>query len=422
MPQDPFLIDQIDIEPGSAGTRRINRDAGTGGLAFQDVVVTSPLTLVQLAGLRAIGNVFIVGKSGAGAQYTTIQSAINDVPAAASVSNPYIIVVLPGRYDETVNIARDGVHLVGIGQPELRSALEATPDAAGNDHTLVISNALGTPPLFCLIRGFKITNAHTNKACIRVVGSAASTLLQTPGLFLEDCLLEANSAAGNYPLWASTAGRVTAYGCTLTSTSALSLLLLQEMSRTLWRDCSIFPNVSHRYDTAEDEPALAGGLVFFQNCPDIAAFSALVPAIAIDCDGSGASTFQNCTVPTGVRVEYSGDQSHAAFNSFLGDLSLLETVTLTTRSSKHASILAANANAVLDIDVQRGTATLAAAASVAVVFDVPMSDADYVVDLELPSRPTNDETPWVSVKAATGFTINFFTAQTMTVSWTATRR
>lgn len=422
MPQDPFLIDQIDIEPGSAGTRRINRDAATGGLAFQDAVVTSPLTLAQLAGLRTITNVFTVGKSGAGSQYTTIQAAINAVPASASLTNPYLIIVMPGRYDETVNIARDGVHLVGIGQPELRSALEATPDAVGNDHTLIISNALGTPPLFCLIRGFKITNAHTNKACIRVVGAAASTLLQTPGLYLEDCLLEANSGAGNYALWGTAAGRITAHGCTLTNTSALSLLQLQEMSQTTWRDCSISPNVSVRYDTANDQPAGAGGSVVFQNCPNIAGNGSLVPSVSIDCDGSGDSSFQSSSLRAGTRVQYSGDQAHSAINSFLGEVSLLETATLTTTGTKHEGILAPNATAAFDVDVLRGTATLAAATTVAVVFDVPMSDADYMVSLELPSRPVNDETPWVNLKAATGFTINFFTAQTMTVLWTATRR
>ena len=47
MPQPPFLVDQIQIEPGSVGTRLISRHA-TGELKFQDPLVT--LLLSQMAG------------------------------------------------------------------------------------------------------------------------------------------------------------------------------------------------------------------------------------------------------------------------------------------------------------------------------------------------------------------------------------
>lgn len=422
MPQPPFLIDQVDIEPGSVGTRRINRDAGTGGLAFVDPVVSGALTLVQLAGLRNVSNVFVVGTAGDGAAYTTIQAALDAVPAAASAANPYIILVMPGRYDEDLVIARDGVHLIGIGQPELRSALEATPDAVGNDHTITINNSLGTPPQFCLIQGVKISNAHTGKACLRVVGGAASTLIQTEGLFLLDVDMRADSAGGNYSLWASAVNRITVEGCTFAGTNALSALLLQEVSRSIVRNSFVFNGIQCRYDTAEDTPAGGGGNFFFQNCPDLAVFSALVPAISVDCDGSGSSTWHNCTVNAAPQMQFSGDRTHYIRNSVVGELNLLETVALETVATKHDSITAANAAAVLDLDVQRGTANLAAAATVAVTFDIPMSDDDYVVDLELPSRPANDEVPWITLKGASGFTINFNSAQTMTVEWRVTRR
>ena len=128
MAQDPFLIDQIQIEPGSGQTLLVSRDAATGALRLQDAVTTGGILLHQLAGLRAIGNVYVVGKTGTGAEYTTIQSALDAVPSAASSANPYIVLVMPGIYTETVNIARDGVRLVGLGNPLIRSALELTPD------------------------------------------------------------------------------------------------------------------------------------------------------------------------------------------------------------------------------------------------------------------------------------------------------
>lgn len=421
MPQDPLLVDQIQLEPGSGQTLLVGRDSGTGAIRFQDAVATGGVLLHQLASLRAITNVFIVGGSGLGAEYTTIQDALDAVPAAASSSNPYLILVMPGRYDETLNIVRDGVHLVGIGEPEIRSALESTPDAAGADHTIIISAQLGTIPLYCRIEGFKISNAHTNKACIRVVGAASSTLLKTGGLFLRDLDLRADSAGGNYTVYATTAGRIEAEGCIFRGSSALSLLLLQEMSFTVWRQCAIFNGVQHRYDTAQDQPDGGSGIIHFQNCHDIGAFSSLTPGVSIDCDGSGAMYMRGCTVASGLRLQLSGDQSHYIFHSVLGILSLLETVSVETLGVKHEGLLAANANAELDEDVRRGTVTFAAETSKAVTFDIPYTDADYTVSLELPSRPANDESPWVTVKATTGFTINFQSAQTMTVAWTATR-
>jgi len=228
MAQDPFLIDQLDIEPSAAGTRRINRDAGTGGLAFQDAIITTPITLSQLAQIP-IANVLTVGKSGAGAQYTTIQTALDAVPSIASATNPYVIVVFPGRYDETVNIVRDGVRLFGIGKPEIRSALEATPDAPGNDHTLIISAQLGTIPLSTIIQGFQISNVHANKAAIRVVGAAASTVGNT-GIEIRDCDLNANSAVGNYSLWATAVNRIDVVGGNWKEASNLGLLLVQEVA------------------------------------------------------------------------------------------------------------------------------------------------------------------------------------------------
>lgn len=102
-------------------------------------------------------------------------------------------------------------------------------------------------------------------------------------------------------------------------------------------------------------------------------------------------------------------------------LNLLETVSVSAENSLVKTVVAGNLNAELDLPKKRGTAVLGAATTIAVAFDIPFSDANYEVSLELPSRPVNDESPWVTLKATTGFTINFQTAQTMTVRWLATR-
>lgn len=421
MPQDPFLIDQIDIEPGSVGTRRISRDAGTGGLAFQDAVVTAPITLSQLASLNAITNVFVVGKSGAGAKYTgatAIQDALDDVPSAASATNPYIILVLPGVYTETVNIVRDGVRLIGLGKPTIRSLLEDTPDAGGNDHTVIVSAQLGTIPLSVLIEGFVITNVHTNKAAVRVLGGAASTVGST-GIILRNCDLQANSAAGNRTLWAEACNRIGVFGGSWSEAANLGLLLLQEVASFDAVGVDGIGAIDLRYDTANDEPSLGGLAYSFTDCGPIAINTGLATPIAIDLDGDGAMLFNGCTL--GGQADFSGDRSMVLRGCTAEALNLLETVSVSAENSLVKTVVAGNLNAELDLPKKRGTAVLGAATTIAVAFDIPFSDANYEVSLELPSRPVNDESPWVTLKATTGFTINFQTAQTMTVRWLATR-
>ena len=60
MAQDPMKVDQLQVEPGAAGTRLINR-ATDGSLQFYDAFITGGITLSRLAGLR---NVLGVGFQG----------------------------------------------------------------------------------------------------------------------------------------------------------------------------------------------------------------------------------------------------------------------------------------------------------------------------------------------------------------------
>ncbi|MBV6343672.1 hypothetical protein HWQ67_19060, partial [Candidatus Magnetobacterium casensis] len=140
MAQNPILADQLDIEPGAAGTRRI-RKATDGSLEFLDALITGGVTLSRLAGLRNVQNVLIVGKAGAGAAYTTIQAALDAIPVGASWTAPYLVLVCPGVYTETVNIARNGVAIVGLGAVTIRSLAEDTPDGVGAYHTIVVQAA-----------------------------------------------------------------------------------------------------------------------------------------------------------------------------------------------------------------------------------------------------------------------------------------
>lgn len=416
MAQGPFLIDQLQIEPGSAGTRLVYRDPGTGELAFKDPVVTGGMTLQQFAGLRNIANVFVVGKSGAGAQYTAIQDALDDVPSNASATNPYIVLVMPGRYDETVNIVRDGVRLIGLGQPEIRSVLEATPDAPGADHTLIISAQLGTIPRSAIIENFIISNVHSTKAAVRVAGSVGTTL-GDGGIVLRNCSLRANSAVGNYTLSATTCNDIIVEGGVWQEANNLGLLLLREVSTFLAVGVTGLGALDLRYDTAQDEPADGAGSYIFNQCPSIAADTALPTPIAVDCDGGGRIEFNGCSLNT---ATFSGSQTLTARGTRFGDMTILETVQATLTGCAHGTTNV-NALAVLDEPVRMGTETFAAQTTRAVTFDIPFSDGTFQVAVEVDSQPANDETPWVTAKAGTGFTINFASAQTLVATWRATR-
>jgi hypothetical protein len=415
MAQDPLKVDQIQIEPGAAGTRLIDRDPATGAIRIQDSVVTTAVSLSQLAGLRNIANVLIVGASGAGAQYTTIQAAVDVIPANATAANPYIVLVMPGVYAETVNIVRDGVQLIGIGMP--------TISAPADDHTLIISAQLGTIPLRCLLEGFLITNTYVNRACVRVTGGAASTVGNDAlGLQLRDCVLQANAAAGNRPLWATAVGLIEVLGGKLegVGNGGISLLLIEEVTTLRIRDCDIPVNVSLRYDTGEAEPVLGGVVYEIHNCQNIGSVGSLVPILSFEGQGDGALVVRGSSFAAG-RVSVIGDRTAVFENSSLDQLDVQNTSTVTMTNSERASVLAANATAVLDVPRQAGTSAFVAATTAAVAFDVPMSDAAYTVGLEMDAGPANDEAPWVTLKAVTGFTINFATNQTLNVRWMASR-
>ena len=49
MPQDPFKVDQLQIEPAAAGTRKIRRNTSDGSLEFVDPSYTAGVTLATLA-------------------------------------------------------------------------------------------------------------------------------------------------------------------------------------------------------------------------------------------------------------------------------------------------------------------------------------------------------------------------------------
>lgn len=195
MPQPPFLVDALQIEPGSGDTLTISRDSADGAMKFVDAVLTSGVLLSQLMGLRNVTGVFVVGRAGDGAAYTTIQSALDAVPASSSATAPSLVLVLPGTYTENLTIQKDGVYLVGLGGVTITNS--------GSSDTVEISAAIATTPQDVLLRGLVIKNTTAAKACVRIIGA--------------DTFATGNATVTNAPL--ATGDTLTIGGIALTGTA-----------------------------------------------------------------------------------------------------------------------------------------------------------------------------------------------------------
>jgi hypothetical protein len=164
MPQPPLLVDQLQIEPGSGDTLTIDRDSTDGTLKFVDAVITGGALLPNLVDVRNITGVYTVGRAGDGAMYTTIQSALDAIPAAtSSASLPSLVLVFPGVYTEDITLTKDGVYMVGMGRARLVNN-SAT-------HTITIKASIDSIPQDILFQGMEIECNDNAHAAIYVLGA-----------------------------------------------------------------------------------------------------------------------------------------------------------------------------------------------------------------------------------------------------------
>jgi len=163
MAQPPFLVDVLQVEPGSGNTVTVSMDATTGAMKFVDAVLTSGVLLPDLVGLRGVTGVYIVGRAGDGAPYTAIQDALDAIPVSSSAALPSLVLILPGVYTENVTIQKDGTYLVGLGGVTITNS--------GASDTVEISAAIATTPQDVLLRGITITNTSATQSCVRILGA-----------------------------------------------------------------------------------------------------------------------------------------------------------------------------------------------------------------------------------------------------------
>jgi len=416
MAQPPFLVDQIQIEPGSPGDRFISR-AADGSLQFTDSLVTSPVTLSQISGSGTIAGVRVVGSSGAGAQYTSIQDAIDSIPATSSLSEPYVILIHPGVYTEDVSLYRDGVVLQALGPVTLESALESTPDAVGNDHTLTLETASGSTPQWVWIRGMRITNAHQGKACVFLSGGAGS-ILGAGGIYLEDCILESTSLLGNHPVLGVEFNVLIWSGGSVRNTTDQSLVSIEQCALLYVDRVRGLPALSLSYDSGGNIPSILTSSYTIRLCDDIADGTILVPPIQVSLIGVGSFDLLNCRNVGDLTVQ--GNRTHTFGGCVLNDLDIQNTSDVVFVNTRIEGTVTGAVGTSLDSPL-RGTVGFMASPLETVTFDVPQPDVAYYVVCTPSDQPSNTEVPVVANKQVTGFDIMFSTNQTLNVDWILVR-
>lgn len=391
MAQGPFKIDQLQLEPGATGDRRIRRKPGSADLEFLDGVAGA-LTLKALAGFN-LGKLLTVG-SGAGAQYSTIQSAIDAIPAG---SDPYTVLVGPGVYSETVTVSRTNVTILGMGRPTITQ---------GSGNTLVVQASGLTTPLSFLVKDITIRNsdAAASATCVRFVGGSASTV-GSGLLWVDNCSL-IRDAAGGHPLWANSVCNVSVDNCGFVGNS--SSVLIDNCGWVSLSNCKGSAVLQMNYDSAGDLPALPGGRYWVDqftssNC-------ALSPAVLSTLEGGGSLVMQSAYVEGQVHVE--GDMTFHLTNCDIdGNVSIGGTAVLEMLNSNRGA-LSGGPGTTCSESVVRGVASFVAVDHVDVVLDVARVNDDYIVLLE----PNNHGT-YISAKTAAGFTITAGGVITADVPW-----
>ena len=391
MAQPNFQVDGLRVEPGSGQTLTLTRDSATGSLRFVDAVVTGGINLSDLAGLGTVAGTLIVGSSGTGAKYTTVQSALDAVPANASLSNPYVILVMPGVYTENVVVEKAGITVQGIGR--------AVIQAAAASGTITVQEAVASIPTSLTLRNLTIVNAYNGEACVDLVGGAGSTV-GAGGIVLDGCDLQP-TGVGGYTVYADAVNYVTLTGCQATGAPATASLRVNQCAG-LTATNSILPAVQADYTTAGSIPSVVGSAYTLSGCPSVGnVLSTLTSA--------GSLTVSGC--PTVGTVTVNGNRTLTVSGSSIGNLTVNGTTAATLKNSSRGTL--AGAGTVLESQVS-GSKAFAASNTETVTFPVARPNANYTVALDTGINTVSR----VDNKLATGFDIVFTAPVTTTVYWT----
>lgn len=391
MAQDPIQLDAIQIEASSGDTITISR--GTNGdLEFVDAAVTGGISLSKLAGMSGSSKVLVVGAT---SEYTSIQDAIDDVPVTSSATNSYVILVTSGVYTESLTVEKDGISIVGIGNPSIVADAET-------DDALTLQAAVSTRPKTFSISGCKISCSADNSSCVRIIGGAGSTIGEDR-ILLKNLELTAQGI-GSRPLRADTAGNIVAEGGAWSAVATTFVDISQCASLSL-QGIRNLSAVSITFTTESAESGISAGGYVLQDLP-------LVGDVLINMTGDNTALISGC--PNVGDVTIGGDRTARINSSVIGDLTLNNSAVAYVSNTEHGVLSGDGSAAISGIS---GSATFMNSASETVSFDVSQTDTQYFVCTEA----NISASPAVGGKTVDGFSLTFDAPQTGTVGWAILR-
>lgn len=385
----PFKADGLQIEPGSGQTLTILRDVPTGSLRFVDTVVPSGVNLSDLANFSTITGVLVVGRAGTGAKYTTLQSALNAVSPTSSASAPTVILVMPGVYTENLLVEKDGVSVVALG------AVSVVASAASA--TVTVQESVATVPQSILFHGIRFVNANDGIECALVTGGAASTV-GLAGIVFRQCEFAA-TGVGGYTVRANAVNNVTLLDCISDESAVTASLRVSQCAK------ATVSGGTHRlmqmdYSTVGVIPSVSGSTYLIDSCRSVGTLLSTLT-------GAGSLTIQNCVMG---NITQNGNRTGLVQFSTVGNVTAGGTTALVIRQSKRGTVAGSGT---IDETITSGTVDFVGSLSEAVAFTVPRSNATYTVVLD----PGVVAFAGVTGKSSAGFTIEFGSIQTTTVSW-----
>jgi hypothetical protein len=397
MTQASFRADSIQVEPGAVGTRLISRSTA-GDLLFTDPSNPSGIALTSLAGLRSITSVLMVGQSGPGAQYTTIQDALDAVLSTSSLTSPTLILVAPGVYQEDLIIEKDGVWLVGLGGVILTPATATA--------TITVRQSVTSTPKWLRLQNLRILNANAGEECLLLQGGANSEVgLQEIGIC--DCELVA-SGVGAYQMLADTVNIVRVQGGTFENSSATSSVRVTNCHQVTLTGVQTVLHLQMDYSTTLSIPYQTGSEYLVKGVT-------LQGNVLSTLTGAGALYLDSVLATSNGNLTVAGNRACHASSCKLGNITVNNTAALVLASCERGTITGAGTIAE---NIQEGSVSFVGVSSSAVVFAVKHPDAVYTVhpetELLLPIS--------VTAKTSTGFTLAFTGVQTTTVNYKVLRR
>ena len=399
MPQNPFQADQFQVDPSSGDTLTITRDTTDGSLKFVDALVTGGVTLSSMIGMQSLSNVFVVGNSLVGASHLTITSALADVPADASMANPYVIFVTSGVYQEDIAIEKDGIVIIGLGYVLIESAT-VTDTITIQENTTI--------PTFTVLKDLYIKNTNASQSCVRVVGGATSTVASNT-ISLIGCNFLAG--ASGYPVRTASVGKIAIKGGSMKSSDPSAFCLVEETAEMFITNVSDMTALQLDYDNTGVLSSVVGCSYRILDC-NFNSSNTVTNSISSTLSGLGSLFLSNVSDCGNLSLD--GDRTTTAINSVVQNITTSSTANVILTDCKRGTL---SGTGTLSESKSYGTLTFLASASETYSFGIDQPDLNYIVLIENDRGTAETDVAYVSAKTLGNVTISFSGAVNKSVSF-----